>query len=476
MGSVGIFADHHTTMRPEAVFPQFGKPGTGWLVDANCAAITVGTPMELRLPLAGIRGGDITILGRVGHVTPPHRIDIVHELPWHGVVRLHFDADAQRGTRIRVIAELGDDGLSWLLRHRGVSVVDRVRPGRHGLGLLLSRSGPGSVFTVACGQLASLAVAEVNADGGINGEPLQLIVGDDATDPEIGVSEARRLIRSGCRTILASTTSETFNAVARSLAGTGVLMVHTVMNEGGHSDALCVRLGERPADQLSAAIVPIARDTGSSHWFFAGNDYVWPRVVHQQALRLLDAESSIAGMAYAPLGTRDFSPIIERIQRSGADAILSTFVGTDLVAFERQCHDAGLRSECTTLALALDEPTRERIGGAAAAGMWAASGYFAELPTRLNGDFLQRYRRHAGEAAAPPVSSISEATYAAIHLYADAARRAREPEPHSISRELRATRAEFARGQVHITGPESITQDVYVAQASADGFLVSHAG
>jgi len=157
---------------------------------------------------------------------------------------------------------------------------------------------------------------------------------------------------------------------------------------------------------------------------------------------------------------------------SGADVVLSSFVGADLVAFERQCHAMGLRERAQTLALTLDEPTRERIGDVAAAVMRGIAGYFEQLPDTANAEFLSRYRRAFG-AFAPPVGSISEAVYEAVHLYATAARRAGEDEPRTVARELRRSRAEFPRGTVTVSGPETVTQQLYLAEATAGGFAVT---
>jgi urea transport system substrate-binding protein len=178
------------------------------------------------------------------------------------------------------------------------------------------------------------------------------------------------------------------------------------------------------------------------------------------------------GEALAPLGTRDFTPIVDAVLASGADVVLSSFVGADLVAFERQCHAMGVRDRARTLALALDEPTRERIGDAAGAGMWGVSGYFEQLPDAANTAFVRRYRAAFGSFA-PPVSSISESAYEAMHLYAAAARRAGEDEPRMVARELRASRRDFPRGTVTVLGPETVSQQLYLAEATSGGFAIS---
>lgn len=473
MAALALSAEQRIGAPPAAVFALFGSgSGAGWVFDAACDRVAVGAAVTLRAPLGG---GPVEVLGRISRVQEPERIEIRLDVPWRGRLRMLFDP-VGAGTRVRLIVDLDDAGLQWLMRRRGYPVSEESHAGRHPVGLLTSKSGPGSVFASATENLAALAVTEINADGGIRGRPLHLVVGDDATNPAVGAVEVWRLVRSGCRTIMATTTSATFARAAWELRGTGVLLVHTVMNEGGLGGDLRIQLGERPHDQLRAAAGPMMRAAGGRRWFLAGNDYVWPQVVHSAARRVLtEHDAEVVGERFAPLGTRDFTPLVERVIRSGADVVLSSFVGADLVAFERQCHLMGVRDRTRTLALALDEPTRERIGDDAAVGMWGVAGYFEELPEEVNSRFLRRYRQAYGSFA-PPVSSISESAYEAMHLYATAARRAGEDDPRAVSRELGSSRSDFPRGTVTVGGPETVTQRLYLAEATAGGFAVSRAG
>ncbi|MGD9529557.1 MAG: ABC transporter substrate-binding protein, partial [Pseudonocardia sp.] len=205
-------------------------------------------------------------------------------------------------------------------------------------------------------------------------------------------------------------------------------------------------------------------------------DYVWPRVVHSVARQVLGEQgATIVGEAFAPLGTSEFGPLIERILQSGADVVLSSFVGADLVAFERQCHAMGLRRRARSLALTLDEPTRERIGDAAAAGMWGVSGYFADLPGTRNAEFVRRYRERYGPFA-PPMSSIAESAYDGVLLYAAAARRSPSADPAAVARELRSVRVQLPRGVVRLDGPECAPQALHVAEAVPGGFALHLTG
>jgi urea transport system substrate-binding protein len=473
MTGFALSAEQVVDAPPEAVFGLFGAgAGAGWVFDAACDRLAVGSAVTLRAPLDGPMGPGSEILGRISRLRPPERIEIVHDQPWRGRLRVLFEpADDGAATRVRLIAELDSAGLAWLMRRRGFPVDDEPRADDHPVGLLTSKSGPGSVFASATEYLVTMAVDEINADGGVRGTPLRLVVGDDATDPATGALEVWRLVGAGCRTILATTTSATFARAAAELRDTGVLLVHTLMNEGGLGGDLRVQLGERPRSQLLAAAEPMMRVAGGRRWFLAGNDYVWPQVVHNVARHVLaDRDAVVVGEAFAALGTRDFTPMIERILASGADVVLSSFVGADLVAFERQCHAMGVRDRSRSLALALDEPTRERIGDLASPGVWGVSGYFEQLPGDANEQFLRRYRRAFGRFA-PPVSSISESAYEAVHLYAAAARRAGPGDPRAVARELCRGRHDFPRGTVTMAGTDPV-QRLYLAEARPGGFAV----
>jgi len=62
------------------------------------------------------------------------------------------------------------------------------------LGLLFPFTGDLSDFGPAFLNAATLAIEEINAAGGVNGQPIQFVQADDGTNPQQAVEEARRLI------------------------------------------------------------------------------------------------------------------------------------------------------------------------------------------------------------------------------------------------------------------------------------------
>ena len=85
----------------------------------------------------------------------------------------------------------------------------------------LSDFGPGFL------NAAELAVNEINAGGGVNGQPIELVQGDSATSPQQAVEEARRLIDlEGVPAIVGPAGSGEALPVVESVAGpAGVLVI-----------------------------------------------------------------------------------------------------------------------------------------------------------------------------------------------------------------------------------------------------------
>ena len=472
MGTVVLAEEQHIASPPAAVFALFGsgRREAGWLFGATCDRVQPGAVVSFSMPLGSVK--DVLATGRVVEVDQDARIVVRHEAPWPGRVTVTM-TPAGEGTLVRVVAEVDGDALHWLLRQSGLEAPSQFRPGRVMLGALISQSGPASVYTAASVNLARLAADEINADGGLCGRKVSVAVADDGTDPATGAAEVRRLVEvDGCSVVFTNVTSETFRALQPVAAASGALLVYTPVNEGGLGGDRVIRLGERPADQTSRAIPRLMRETGSRRWALIGSDYCWPRATNAYARPAIErANGTVAGEWYAPLGTRDFSRLLEQIQRSGAELLVSTLVGADEVAFERQCYDSGLRARCRTLSLALDESTREHVGDAAAESVWTVFGYFQQLKTAANAAFLQRYQDFVGPCA-QPVSSISESMYEAVHLYAQAARATRSTDPTIVGRALATARFAGPRGPVRMRGPVRLEQPLYLAESVRGGFAV----
>ncbi|MGV9823811.1 substrate-binding protein [Nocardia xishanensis] len=428
-----------------------------------------GAPICLPLKLPDSLGGQsVNVLGRVQTVQWPHRVVVRQSLPWRGAISLVVKHHTESRCEVRIVTRLDEDALRWTSRHLNIGPPPSLPNERVcQLGVLTSASGPASVFSAASVDLATLAMEEINAEGGVHGRQLEIVVGDDGTHPGFGAAELVRLAGAGCRIVVTNVTSRTFRRLRPVARRLGILLVYAALNEGGTPGAEVVRLGERPSGQLAAAVPAIMRTAAGTRWFLAGSDYCWPWAANRAARRTIQRfNGHIAGQAYMPFGSKDFSSVIDAIKRSGADLVLSTFVGSDEVAFEQQAHASGLRDRVQTLSLALDESTHDYIGPQASEGLWSAFAYFQHEQSTENSRFLHHYRQRFGDAAAP-VSSLSESLYEGIHLVARAALTCGSIEPQEVAEQLRqGITYHGPRGLVR-TSWRGVRQTIFVAQSQA---------
>jgi branched-chain amino acid transport system substrate-binding protein len=107
----------------------------------------------------------------------------------------------------------------------GARAQDEAGPLR--IAVLFPFTGDLSDFGQPFLQAAELAVNQINAAGGVNGQPIELVQGDSATSPQQAVEEARRLIElEGVSAIVGPAGSGETLPVAESVTGpAGVLEI-----------------------------------------------------------------------------------------------------------------------------------------------------------------------------------------------------------------------------------------------------------
>jgi branched-chain amino acid transport system substrate-binding protein len=467
MGTIAMTSSETVPLPPSSVFDSFATSAGGWLFDAVCDQLAVGAHLSLRVPYGA--GLPFTIYGRIIALKQDCQIVIEHAQPWHGRIRIRLSPLERDSTRVTLVSEIDEMGIDWLVRRGGLPVPFENSSSAQRVGLLTCKTGPGAVFALATENAASLAIEDADTEPG---RAWELVVGDDGTDPVLAGVEAERLIRSGCRAIVASVTSQSFAQVQRVAERYGVLAVHAVLNEGGPRSPSAIRLGERPAQQIAAAVGPVMREAASSSWFVVGHTYSWSRAASRVAHAAIPAAGGrIVGEARVKLGSTDYRPVVEQIVRSGAGVVLTSLVGADEVRFEKTSYDLGLRDRAVTLSLVLEESTRELIGPDASLGIWVAMGYFESLPGTTNAEFTTRYRDRFGPWA-PPLSTMSEAVYAATRLVC----RALVDEPDGSARTLlqrvRSSRLNAPRGLLTFGDEETYNQRITLATAGTQGFAL----
>ncbi len=263
---------------------------------------------------------------------------------------------------------------------------------------------------------AKLAVAELNKGAGISGRPCQLIVVDAADESDNIETSLCGLVESGdVDAIVGMHTSAVRQRILRAVGG-HLPFVYTPLYEGGESTPGVFAIGETTTCQLRPAINWLGTNRKPKRWFAVGNDYVWPRVSHRMARQYIaDIGSELINETYVPIGSHDFTQVLDSIKAMHADAVLVSLVGQDAVEFNRAFGQCGLSKSLLRLSCAIGENELLAIGAENAENLYVASGYFATLDTDANLAFKERYLTHFGERA-PTLNTFGQSTYEGLHF------------------------------------------------------------
>ncbi|MER5374768.1 substrate-binding domain-containing protein [Streptomyces sp. NPDC002553] len=337
--------------------------------------------------------------------------------------------------------------------------------------LVVPLQGPAGIFGPSCELAAQLAVEELNTAGGVLDREVRLVTVDGGASPERVAAEVEALVSlRAVDGVVGWHTSAVRQALLPRIAGR-VPYVYTAQYEGGERTPGVFLTGETDTAQLLPAMRLLAEATGARRWCTVGNNYVWPRVTARAAQRYVRACGGLVrDEVFVPLGTHEFGPVLHRIERCEADAVLMLLVGDDAARFNRAFAAYGLHQRCLRLSTHMDENILLATGAEATDGLWATAGFFETLATAESLDFSARYAARFG-VEAPVVGSPGESCFEGVRLLAALAERARSLDVRAMCMVGETVSYEGPRGAVRLRG-NHLTQRLYLARADAFDFHI----
>lgn len=336
--------------------------------------------------------------------------------------------------------------------------------------VVMPLQGAGGLYAPSAEALVDLAVAEINADGGIGGKRLESLIVDAAKPMAEVRAEIHTLLQEDRIQAVSGWHVSTVRHAIAPLVKNRVPYVYPAVYEGGEYRSGIYCTGEVPARQLEPAMRWLHKHRGVRRWYVVGDDYVWPRQTAAQirgyAANLgleIGGESFINGPGL-------FGPVFDAIKRTGCDGVLMLMVGQNAVAFNRQFARRGLQEHAVRLSPLLEENALLATGPGASTNLFSTAGYFRSLGTAQALDLLGRYQTGQG-GTAPALNSPAESSYEALHLLRQLVRRAGSSEVRAIDASIDGSLFETARGTVVFEGNQ-LRQEIYLAEASGIDFVV----
>ena len=149
------------------------------------------------------------------------------------------------------------------------------------IGVLHSLTGTMAISEKPLVDAVRLAVDEINAQGGIFKQPLEMVIADGKSDPNVFAKEAERLItQENVRVIFGCWTSASRKAVKPIVEKYNHLLFYPVQYEGLEQSPNIIYTGSAPNQQIVPAVRWALKNLGQ-RIYLIGSDYIFPHTANR---------------------------------------------------------------------------------------------------------------------------------------------------------------------------------------------------
>ncbi len=286
------------------------------------------------------------------------------------------------------------------------------------LGMLAPFSGSESAFGVYMQQGAELAIQEINADGGVLGQELELVVEDDACDATTSVAAANKLVTEG---IVASVGGYCSGATLPTLPifdQAGIPMVIPAANSNDLPDAGLpgVFLINGTGTQQAQSAVQYAQQEGATTVAVIDDATSYSADLAEAFVEQADAAGvEVAFEATVTPGENDYASVATQLAQAAPDLVYWTGYYQEGALINRQSVDAGFEGIFMVADGSIDASFAEITGEGYIENV---VGTFTQTPDMLVGaeSWIADYEELAGAAPGP----YSTQAYDAVRIVAQA--------------------------------------------------------
>jgi len=315
------------------------------------------------------------------------------------------------------------------------------------IGAIVSRTGGVSSYGQSVAKGLDLALEEINAGGGVLGNPLTMIYRDDESSPEKGAEVAEDLIKNeGVRLIIGAVSSRVTESVAEVAQKNSVVLISPSASAPELSNAGDYVFRNYPSDIIEGtAMAEFAKTNGvrkvvifaMEDTFGRGLDEVFRRRFESKSRKVLET------FFFPPETSADFfAPMIDRVRELQPQGVYIIAYVEQMAALLTQLKESG----CTALKMgsgAVTEDTLALAGEAADNLVYAKPKLDIESSDPKVASFVTAYTEKYGSS--PDVFAAH--AYDALYALTMAIEEAEMSHPDSVKLQLLNLDFEGAAGK-----------------------------
>ena len=327
-------------------------------------------------------------------------------------------------------------------------------------------TGQYAVFGDQMKRGAELAVKDINAAGGINGEKLVLEIGDDACDPKQAVNVANQFVNKGVKFVAGHFCSGSSIPASQVYNEEGILQISpastnpklteqgfdNVFRTCGRDDVQGQVAANYVVDNKLATKVAVIHDKSA---YGKGLADEFKKQLNARGVQEVMYEAITAG-------DKDFTALITKMKGAGIELIYHGGYHTEAGLIKRQAKEQGIDAKLMSGDALVDKQYWE-ITGPTGEGTFMT---FAPDPRKspAAADVVAKFK----EAGYDP-EGYTLYTYAAIQAYVDAAKKAGSTDPEAVAAKLREGSYDTVLGPIAFNEKGDVKDPKYVMYSWHDG-------
>ncbi len=320
------------------------------------------------------------------------------------------------------------------------------------VGFMTVDSGPNAFYQAHLLEPAKFAVEQFNAQGGVLGRKLELVVQAHSGTPAGALATASKLVQQEKVSFLTGfNTSAMSLALAPRLAGLNAILIDgsTASDELTTKQCFSNYFRGSANDGMTINVLkPLMKSTGIKTWHVIAPDFA---LGHDFTKRFRAAAEEMGGTVVtallAPLGTVDFGSYISQLSAKPADGLMVLIIGSDAIAFAKQQKQFGLFAKFKAiLSSNFTNDVALPAQGDTTVGVFSSMSYSPEMPGAKNAAFVKAWQ----ERFKRPPSYIEADNYQTMELLKAAIEQAGTTDVAAVRKALAGLKTNTVLGDVEM--------------------------
>jgi branched-chain amino acid transport system substrate-binding protein len=374
-------------------------------------------------------------------------------------------------TRRTVLKGLAGVGAATAVS--GFPFVNRLALGQQPikLGVVIPQTGPMALESQEMLAATQIAVEDVNAEGGVLGRKIELVVRDSEFKPEVAKRKATELVEVEKAAFLVGAIVG-FEGIAMAEVGckNDVIVSFFGQNFLTVKGKMCkYQFGNNltPYQTAAAAARFVDAQKLGKKWHMLANNYSWPQMFERAySLVAKQVGAEWTGVTWAPLGTRDFLPFLPKVAAAKADVVFITTWAADQVACAKQVQEFGLAKQAHVIHSITELTFAEAAGKGVYENFYSGMPWYWHLKDKYPAAKKYYDRHYALRKRAP--SGYTASTYSTVRVLLDTAREVKSLDTDKVTRALEGRKFQYLKGPEEIRACDHVNiQEVYLCKGKS---------